>query len=150
MKRASVVITLIAICALLSAAAAVAQEVTEKPLSYRQVKTSDGAALYGELCAVCHGATGKGDGPAAQALAITVPDLTALAAENGGIYPAQQVERTITGETETAAHGSREMPMWGHALSDVRPDWSEAHSEGFARTRIKNLVEHIESLQAKP
>lgn len=150
MGRTSVTTTLIVTCVLLLAAAAAAQEVEEKPLKFEQVMTSDGDALFAELCAVCHGTTGKGDGPAVQALAIAVPDLTMLAAGNGGSYPAQRVEKVITGEKETAAHGSRDMPMWGPAFSEVRPAWGQARGKKFAQLRIRNLVEYIGTLQVVP
>jgi cytochrome c553 len=43
-----------------------------------------GQADYESLCAVCHGTSGKGDGPAAPALETRPADLTRLAAKNGG------------------------------------------------------------------
>ena len=52
-----------------------------------------GGELYGELCAVCHGKSGKGDGPAAGALKKSTPDLTVLASNNGGIFPARICRR---------------------------------------------------------
>jgi mono/diheme cytochrome c family protein len=39
----------------------------------------DGKALYDKSCASCHGAAGKGDGPAAKALKSKPTDLSALA-----------------------------------------------------------------------
>jgi mono/diheme cytochrome c family protein len=36
----------------------------------------DGAALYAARCAVCHGATGRGDGPASRGLAQAPRDFT--------------------------------------------------------------------------
>lgn len=42
------------------------------PLSGEQASVSAGAELYATHCAVCHGETGEGDGPAAAGLA-TLP-----------------------------------------------------------------------------
>jgi hypothetical protein len=39
--------------------------------------------------------------------------LTALAKENGGKYPANKVTATLRGKANLAAHGNKEMPVWG-------------------------------------
>ncbi|MBV8736302.1 MAG: copper homeostasis membrane protein CopD [Alphaproteobacteria bacterium] len=44
---------------------------------YSAPSVAQGARLYTESCAVCHGANGKGDGPAAQVSPIRPADLTA-------------------------------------------------------------------------
>ncbi len=150
MKYATVATSLAVICVVLLAGAAAAQEVEKKPVKFQQVMTTDGDVLYGEFCAVCHGAAGKGGGPAAVALAIAVPDLTALAAGNEGEFPAEMVVKAITGDAEMAAHGSPEMPIWGQAFSEARPSWGQAPGKEFAQLRIRNLVKYIETLQAAP
>jgi putative copper resistance protein D len=43
---------------------------------YAAASVARGAALYTENCALCHGATGRGDGPAAASLPIRPADLT--------------------------------------------------------------------------
>jgi putative copper resistance protein D len=43
---------------------------------YAAASVVRGAAVYAENCALCHGATGRGDGPAASRLAIRPADLT--------------------------------------------------------------------------
>jgi putative copper resistance protein D len=44
---------------------------------YAAPSVARGAALYTENCALCHGATGRGDGPAAAGLPVRPADLTA-------------------------------------------------------------------------
>jgi copper resistance protein D len=44
---------------------------------YAAASVARGARLYAENCALCHGAGGKGDGPAAAALTVRPADLTA-------------------------------------------------------------------------
>ncbi len=44
---------------------------------YAAASVVDGARLYAENCALCHGADGRGDGPAAAGLAVRPADLTA-------------------------------------------------------------------------
>lgn len=46
------------------------------PVGYTAESVDHGAFLYRKYCAGCHGAGGRGDGPAAAALAVRPPDLT--------------------------------------------------------------------------
>ena len=59
----------------------------------------------------CHGLT-AGHRPAAKALAKVPADLTRISARNNGTFPGVRV-RYIEGSDEIAAHGTRDMPMWG-------------------------------------
>ena len=67
----------------------------------------DGAPLFATYCAVCHGATGHGDGPVAFQLAVPPPDLAshAIAAQSD----AQLVAAIGAGTTH--------MPPYDDALS---------------------------------
>jgi len=150
MKRLPMVLAGIAAAALVLVLAvdAVPQgEVKEAPVTWRQVTEGDGQTLYVELCAACHGADGAGAGPAAPALAKPVPDLTRLALANGGVFPGDEVKRTISGERSIAAHGSLEMPIWGKVFRDVRPDKKMAQRESLAQARIADLTRYLESIQ---
>ncbi|WP_375255372.1 c-type cytochrome [Yoonia sp.] len=69
----------------------------------------NGRTTYLESCAACHGVSGAGDGPAARGLA---PDLTMLAARNGGVFPTDDVMSIIDG-LERAPHFSAAMPEFG-------------------------------------
>ena len=42
--------------------------IREVPLKWEQVARLDGDVVFNNLCAVCHGVGGKGDGPAVSAL----------------------------------------------------------------------------------
>ena len=61
------------------AAAAQDKQIKKEPI--QPAPANSGAAMYKQYCAVCHGKTGKGDGPAASALKQAPADLTTLAAE---------------------------------------------------------------------
>jgi mono/diheme cytochrome c family protein len=107
-------------------------------------KTSptSGKQMFTEYCAVCHGKEGKGDGPAATALKKAPADLTTLSTRNGGKFPDIRVARYIEGQDEVAAHGSRDMPIWGtvfHSIGDT----------GATALRVSNLTDYVRSLQAK-
>ena len=61
-------------------------------------KTFDrGKYEYETNCAVCHGLSGKGDGPFAGQLqtAAVVSDLTELSKKNNGVFPFQRVYEII-------------------------------------------------------
>lgn len=137
----------VALVAVSLIAVASAKELERAPLRWKQAVLTEGEALYAELCAVCHGLEGRGDGPAAEALSAPVADLTLLSKGNGGVFPEEQVELAIRGEGKITAHGSLEMPAWGAAFRDVRSDWKPSRREGFAELKILTVVSHVESLQ---
>ena len=72
----------------------------------------DGPMAYMENCASCHGVDGTGGGPAARGLTVAPPDLTAIAARNGGVFPRDQVMSTIDG-LDRGTHFSNAMPEFG-------------------------------------
>ena len=102
-----------------------------------------GPELFQMHCATCHGRDGKGGGPAAEALKVAPPDLTALSRRENGVFPAHQVESIITGGTAVAAHGSSEMPVWGLIFHALDP------SDARVKARIRSLAAHIQSIQQK-
>lgn len=101
-----------------------------------------GRAMFAEYCAACHGPTGRGDGPMAATLRRWPTDLTQLSRKNGGVFPVQRVFRFIKGSDELAAHGTREMPIWGYVFG--APDLNDPE---VVNKRILNLERYIESLQ---
>jgi len=123
--------------------------IREAPLKWEKVANSDGDELFSNLCAACHGAGGKGDGPAVNALDKAVPDLTVLAANNDGVYAHEKVEDVISGKYRIVAHGAIDMPMWGEQFMYVSPGPGvySTPRRYHARERIHNLSNHIGSLQ---
>jgi mono/diheme cytochrome c family protein len=122
----------------------VPQQKEIKHIPIKPISATNGPKMYKEYCAVCHGMDGKGRGPAAKALKVPPPDLTALARMNGGKYPFDHVTSAIQGDVRLPAHGSKEMPVWGV------PFWSlsQGHSSEV-QLRVTNLSKYVESLQAK-
>jgi len=45
-------------------------------------------------------------------------NLSTLRVKNGGVFPEAHVAAAIQGTAMTAAHGSKEMPVWGTGLFD--------------------------------
>src|SRR6516164_11504361 len=82
--------------------------------SFARAQESDaGKSAYLLNCAACHGAEAKGDGILNSVLKVPAPDLTLLARRNDGVFPIAAVTEIIDGRTFIAAHGNREMPIWG-------------------------------------
>ena len=115
-------------------------------------RVSIGQSEYVANCAVCHGVTGKGDGPYAASLAIKPPDLTVLAKNNGGVFPTNRVSELIDGRAQVQGHGPREMPVWGEDyLSQAGREYDDypINREAFVRGRILALIDYLYQLQAK-
>ena len=79
---------------------------------------AEGAVLYGEYCAACHGADATG-GPAVAGA--VPPDLTRLAARNGGDFPMAYVMSTIDGYARDDTHGP--MPRFGDLIESETITW---------------------------
>lgn len=117
-----------------------AQTVKREPIS--PISGVDGAATYAAYCAQCHGVSAKGDGPAAKALKVAPADLTLIAKRHNGKYPASVVKDSIVGMDAVAAHGTRDMPMWG-------PVFRSVENGSVTELRVVNLVKYLEGLQQK-
>lgn len=115
----------------------------------RAPDTSDaGRTWYVRACASCHGVDGRGDGPVAAVLTVPPTDLTTLAARNGGAYPHEYVVAVIAGERALPAHGTREMPVWSERFGTG--SGPPAVASLYARRRLEQLADHVESLQLSP
>ncbi len=129
----------------LSALIGLSQEPKTKIKKVTPEYTSPGSGpdMFRQYCAVCHGADGKGTGPAAEALKKAPADLTALAKKNGGKFPTYKVQEFIKGDTAIPSHGSREMPVWGDIFRSLERD------SRLVTMRIHNLSGYIEGIQQK-
>ena len=105
---------------------------------------SSGKDMYVAYCASCHGQDGMGNGPAAPALKTRPTDLTILAVKNGGKFPDAHIAEIIKGDTLTAAHGNKEMPVWGPVFRSLG-----RHDAAQEQMRIHNLTGYLESIQQK-
>jgi mono/diheme cytochrome c family protein len=131
-------------CFALPVALLSAQERADGGTQPTDEETTRGATLYRIHCASCHGKKGAGDGPVAPALVKKPPDLTAIAKRAGGKFPEERVRSTIDGRTEFAAHGARDMPVWGLSFAEPGRDVS---SEREIEAEIRALVRFIAKLQ---
>jgi hypothetical protein len=121
-------------------------ETTGGKLPPLMIASMHGGDLYNHYCASCHGKDGTGNGPAAQALRTTPPDLTRMARANGGVFPRGRAAAIIGGESSVPfvpSHGRRDMPVWGPIFR-----YLDANRRA-TDVRIENLVTYLESLQAR-
>jgi mono/diheme cytochrome c family protein len=124
------------------AAVAAAQVKIEKA-SAKPTNPTSGKEMFQTYCAVCHGNDAKGTGPAAAALRKAPADLTRLSARNGGTFPEMQVAQYIEGQEIVAAHGSRDMPIWGDVFRSMSRDAGTDH------LRVVNLTNYLKTIQAQ-
>jgi mono/diheme cytochrome c family protein len=124
----------------LTASAASAQPAASTPPAQRL----DGKDLYKTYCASCHGTTGLGNGPVAEALKKPPANLTLFSLSNGGVFPAAKLRRIIDGR-EVIAHGTPDMPVWGAVFKVPGRGVTEAD----VRARIDAIVAYIESIQMR-
>ncbi len=122
------------------------------PMLGRGQAVDVGMREYLSRCAVCHGESGKGDGPLAAQLKTTVSDLTEIQKNNGGVFPFDRLYRVIDGREAVAAHGPREMPVWGSENAvDLTTGFrvNPKELDSFVRGRLIALIGYIYTLQAK-
>jgi len=112
--------------------------------------SSSGKDLFLQYCASCHGPEALGNGPAASALKDKPKNLTLIAASRGGTFPSAEILAFIDGRDVSAAHGSREMPVWGKRFGEaVEPG---AGAEAVRHGTAMLIVDYLATIQvpAKP
>lgn len=81
----------------------------------QEVDPEFGRELFQTYCWQCHGSDATGDGPMAEMLAISTPDLTQLSARNSGNFPTAKTAQKVDGRAPLLAHGG-DMPIFGPVL----------------------------------
>ncbi|HEX6162499.1 MAG TPA: universal stress protein [Vicinamibacterales bacterium] len=137
---AKLAVTVAALALMLIPAPAFAQE------GAATKQTTTGSAVFSSYCAVCHGTSGRGDGPLASSMRRKPANLTEIAKANGGTFPSELVFRTIDGRQPVRGHGGPDMPVWGDAFSKSR----EAGDAERVKQVIQSLVDYLESIQLRP
>jgi len=102
-----------------------------------------GARLFFNHCAACHGENGEGTGPVAASMRVTMPNLRTLAQRNGGSFPRDAVVAYVDGRNVKAAHGDRQMPVWGDVFKGV----DQETDDRTVRRRINAIADFISTLQ---
>lgn len=126
--------------ALLVAMWASSQPPAVKYVPPENIPAANGPEMFRTYCAVCHGTDGRGGGPAADFLKKRPADLTQLSGKNDGKFPASRVANVIQGRDVVAAHGSRDMPIWGSVFRVLG-------DSATVEMRIQNLTAYLRSIQ---
>jgi mono/diheme cytochrome c family protein len=106
------------------------------------------------LCADCHGADARGNGPLTKNLTKIPPDLTRIEQRDHGKFDEKAVFDWILGINTPNFHGTREMPIWGDWLMDETLEdgtsLEAAHAaEKEINRRVQALVKYLKALQVK-
>jgi mono/diheme cytochrome c family protein len=111
----------------------------------QQTPIDSGEKMYSSYCAVCHGTSATGNGPAAQALKIPPADLTTLSQRNKGEFPARHVASVLQFGVQNPAHGTAVMPIWGDLMLTLHPARQDAAA--LVNQRIFNLTDYLKKIQ---
>jgi hypothetical protein len=92
-----------------------------------------------------------GTGPVEPFTSAHAPDLTRIAARNGGTFPAEQVFRTVDGQFESPPPNTRHMPIWGYELFTGEGDDQAAHQRVLdIEHRIVKYLQSIQQTEPQP
>jgi mono/diheme cytochrome c family protein len=97
----------------------------------------DGAVVYQDFCAACHGVNARGNGPAARYLDQPVPDLTRIALRDGKFdryHVSGHIRNVDTPKTNP-------MPCWSQVMQVDRGD---RHATDIV---FVNLTKYLERMQ---
>jgi mono/diheme cytochrome c family protein len=101
---------------------------------------AEGRVLYTRYCGACHGIGADGHGPVAPVLRESPADLRRLSQRYGSPLDADAVARFVDGREAVAAHGPREMPIWGERF---------AAPEHAVDRRIRAIVQYLDTIQGR-
>jgi mono/diheme cytochrome c family protein len=136
--------TLVVVTSLCLAQDTTNQQPVVKQTPIKQTSAASGKEMFVQYCAPCHGADGRGNGPAASAMKSQPTDLTQLARKHDGKYPANSVASVLKFGGGPGAHGSAEMPVWGPLLQSL-----DKFHDTVVQQRISNIVSYIETIQTR-
>ena len=109
-----------------------------------------GKQAYEVQCAICHGLDAKGNGPYVTSLKVAPSDLSSLSKKNGGVFPVDRIMKVIDGRTESSAHGSRDMPIWGKrwAVKAAEHYFDAPYDqEAYIRAEALSIVDYLNRIQ---
>lgn len=106
---------------------------------------AQGKQLFMKYCATCHGPGATGDGVAASTFKNKPANLTLLAKNAGGKFPTMMVVNIVKGDAPIAAHGQREMPVWGEIIG--RPLDTGMYKQDDVDLKILSITTYLKSIQ---
>lgn len=110
----------------------------------------EGARLYSDNCAACHGITGRGDGDLAGDIDTSPADLTLISHRAQGAFPTVQVLSQIDGYTRMQ-NRDEVMPEYGALLQgDTVPVQLGEDEFSPVPRPLAALLSYLESIQRAP
>ncbi|MGR3647642.1 MAG: c-type cytochrome [Shimia sp.] len=107
----------------------------------------EGAALYLDYCATCHGLDLDGQGPMAGVLTIKPDGLRMLASGNDGTFPVERVVKRIDGRDPLVSHGSP-MPVYGDFFEGFDVALKTSSGQPIMTSKpVSDLVAYLKSVQ---
>jgi mono/diheme cytochrome c family protein len=111
-----------------------------------------GKELFHQNCSICHGGDAKGyrstgsgsmydPNSGEEARRVPPGDLTVLSEHNAGKFPADRVRDSVYTKGSIPAHGTPDMPAWGHAFDNLKSNPKRLEQ------RLRDLTAYIESIQ---
>lgn len=108
-----------------------------------------GRQQFDDKCAVCHGATGIGDGVLAEGLRLKPADLTRISERNGGTFPTSKTFSKIWGRDDEiiSTHNMSEMPAFYDAPVFGHDKEFEASAGRLSPQQIRNIIAFLVTIQ---
>lgn len=103
-------------------------------------------ADFASYCAACHGADGRGGGPAAAGLETAPTDVTLVMRRNGGVFPKAQIMGHIAGYT--MGRSESPMPQFADLLDGPTVMYDDGSGQPVPTpARLVALADYVQSLQ---
>ena len=108
-----------------------------------------GRLQFDDKCAVCHGATGVGNGVLAEGLRQRPADLTRISERNGGTFPTSETFSKIWGRDDEiiTTHNLSEMPAFYDAPVFGHDKDFEDSAGRLSPQEIRNIIAFLETIQ---
>lgn len=108
-----------------------------------------GHKQFDDKCAVCHGATGVGDGVLADGLRQRPADLTRISERNGGTFPTSETFSKIWGRDDEviSTHNLSEMPAFYDAPVFGHDKEFEDSAGRLSPQQIRNIIAFLVTIQ---
>lgn len=103
-----------------------------------------GRELYLQHCAACHGTNADGHGSLEHELTAPPADLRLLSRKYGDPLPEDKIARFMDGRADVAAHGPRDMPVWGWEI------WQNPEGSGNPNQvsdSVAHTIHYLQSIQ---
>lgn len=118
----------------------------------RSANIAAGKEIFHQNCSICHGMDAKGyrstssglmfdPDSADESRRVPPADLTVLSEHNAGTFPVDRVRDSVYSKISIPAHGTPDMPAWGHVFDRLKSNPTRLEQQ------LRDLTAYIESIQ---